>query len=57
MAFALFVMEEQFKNPNQGFKNQYGERTGKGANYRFYGWTDVQTSDIINNYYLFKLYK
>ena len=39
MAFALFVMEEQFKNPNQGFKNQYDERTGKCANYQFYGRT------------------
>ena len=27
-----------------GFKNWYGERTGKEANYQFYGWTD----DVIN---------
>ena len=42
MAFALFVMEEQFKNPNQGFKNQYGKRTGKCANYQFYGRIGVR---------------
>ena len=28
-----------------GFKNRYGERTGKEANYQFYG----RTGDIINN--------
>ena len=28
--------------PIHGFKNQYGERTGKVANYQFYGQTEVR---------------
>ena len=27
---------------SHGFKNRYGENIGKGANYRFYGRTEVQ---------------
>ena len=38
----------------QGFNNQYEERTGKGANYRFSSQTGVRpidgrTGDVINN--------
>ena len=33
------------KTKSHGFKNRYGERTGKCSNYRFYGRTD----DVINN--------
>ena len=31
------------------FKNQYDERTEKETDYRFFGPTDGQTGDVINN--------